>query len=232
MKTGVLCIHGYTGGPYEVEPFAEFIEKHTDWVVEVPTLPGHGRQLNLRGTKAEHWMMATEIALRKLKRETDRVIIVGFSMGGLIAMYLALRYKVERLVLLSAAAKYISAAQLLAEMRETMADAVKGNLKDNEFFQQYKYKLTHTPPGSTAEFLKVVKMVEPHYQQIKAPVIIVQGRKDGIVPVSAAEHIYDNIGSQEKHIIHSDSGKHLICYSEDCDDWFMQVLGFMKKGAE
>ena len=232
MKTGVLCIHGYTGGPYEVEPFADFIEEHTDWIVKVPTLPGHGKTLNLKGMKAEHWMMAAEIALRELKREADRVIIVGFSMGGLIAMYLAMRYKVERLVLLSAAAKYISAAQLLAEIKETMADAVKGHLKDNEFFQQYKYKLAHTPPISAKEFLKVVKMVEPHYGQIKVPAIIVQGRKDGIVPVSAAEHIYDNIGSIDKHIIHSDSGKHLICYSDDCGDWFMQVLEFMRKGAD
>lgn len=232
MKTGVLCIHGYTGGPYEVEPFADFIEEHTDWTVKVPTLPGHGKTLRLRRMKAEHWMMEAEMALRELKKEVDRVIIVGFSMGGLIAMYLALRYKVDRLVLLSAAAKYISAPQLLNEIKETLADAAKGKLGDNQFFQQYKYKLTHTPMGSTAEFLKVVKMVEPHYRQIQVPVIIVQGKKDGIVPVSAAEHIFDNIGSEEKHIIHSDSGKHLICYSDDCEDWFMQVLGFMRKGAE
>ncbi|WKA59084.1 alpha/beta fold hydrolase [Planococcus shenhongbingii] len=232
MKTGVLCIHGFTGGPYEVQPFADFIEKQTDWIVKVPTLPGHGEILSLRRMKAEHWMMEAELALRELKKEADRIIIVGFSMGGLIAMYLALRYKVDRLVLLSAAAKYISAKQLLEEIKETMADAVKRKLKDNEFFQQYKYKLTHTPIFSTAEFLKVLKTIEPYYQQIKVPVCIVQGRKDGIVPVSSADHIYNSVGSDEKHIIHSESGKHLICYSDDCDDWFMKVLGFMKKGAE
>ena len=34
--------------------------------------------------------MEAELALKKLQKEVDRVIVVGFSMGGLIAMYLAL----------------------------------------------------------------------------------------------------------------------------------------------
>ena len=57
-------------------------------------------------------MMEAELAIRKLQTEVDRVIVVGFSMGGLIAMYLALRYPIDKLVLLSAAAKYISPRNL------------------------------------------------------------------------------------------------------------------------
>ncbi|MET1014648.1 MAG: carboxylesterase, partial [Paenisporosarcina sp.] len=48
MKTGVLCIHGFTGGPYEVQPFVDFLERRTDWVVRTPTLPGHGPTLSLK----------------------------------------------------------------------------------------------------------------------------------------------------------------------------------------
>ena len=47
MTTGVLFIHGFTGGPYEIQPFVNCVKKHTDWTVEVPTLPGHGITLNL-----------------------------------------------------------------------------------------------------------------------------------------------------------------------------------------
>lgn len=229
MKTGVLCIHGFTGGPFEVQPFADYIKEHTDWAVEIPTLPGHGKKLSLKKMTAEHWMMETELAMRDLKKRVDRVIIVGFSMGGLIAMYLSLRYKVDRLVLLSAAAKYISAAQLVTEVKEAAADAIAGRLAQNPLFHLYEYKLTHTPISSAVEFLRIVKMVEPYYKTIKIPVCIVQGKKDGIVPASAADFIYDRIGSLDKRIIHSDSGKHLICYSDDCEDWFGEVLRFMKQ---
>lgn len=116
MKTGVLCLHGFTGGPYEVKPYVDYLEVNTDWKIVVPTLPGHGETLELKNLTAETWMMAAEQALRLLQKEVDRVFVVGFSMGGIIAIYLALRYKIERLVLLSAAAKYINPTQLLHDI--------------------------------------------------------------------------------------------------------------------
>ncbi|TWT02211.1 carboxylesterase [Planomicrobium sp. CPCC 101079] len=232
MKTGVLCIHGFTGGPYEVQPFAEFIERQTDWAVKIPTLPGHGETLALKKMTADHWLMEAELALRELKKEADRIIIVGFSMGGLIALYLAMRYKIDKLVLLSAAAKYISVGQIMQEVRGMAADAVKWKLAENEIFWHYQYKLLHTPLLSTFEFLKVVKLVSPYYKSIHVPVCLVHGLKDGIVPVTASEFIYDNIASEEKLVIHSATGRHLICYSDDCEDWFKRVLDFMKKLEE
>lgn len=229
MKTGVLCIHGFTGGPYEVRPFADFLGQQTDWNILVPTLPGHGDTLALKNISADSWLMEAELAIRELKKSSDRIIIVGFSMGGLIAMYLAMRYKVDRLVLLSAAAKYISPPQLLEEVKGALSDAAKRQLAENEFYQRYQYKLINTPMLSTREFLKVVKLVEPYYKNIHIPVCIVQGMKDGVVPESSADFIYDNISSGDKQIIRSEVGKHMICYSDDCEDWFAKVLAFMKK---
>ncbi|WP_422122214.1 alpha/beta hydrolase [Planococcus sp. X10-3] len=232
MKTGVLMIHGFTGGPFEVQPFAEYIEEKKGWIVKIPTLPGHGESLSLKNKSAESWMMAAELALKELKKQVDRVIIVGFSMGGLIAMYLAMRYKIEKLVLLSAAVKYISASQILDEVRIAATDAVKGRLAQNPLFHLYEYKLLNTPVSSALEFLRVVKMVEPYYHKLTLPVCIVQGEKDGIVPITAAEHIYNQLGSLEKEIYHSKNGQHLICYSDDCEEWFAHVLAFMDNEGE
>jgi len=232
MKTGMLCIHGFTGGPYEVQPFVEFIEMKTDWVVKTPTLPGHGPTLSLKNAKAETWMMEAEQALRLLQKEVDRVVIVGFSMGGLIALYLALRYKIDQIVLLSAAAKYISGGQLLDDVKEIMTDALQGSLSKNTFYHLYEYKLTHTPLKATIEFLRIVKMVEPYYGLITTPVCIVQGQKDGIVPFGTAEYLYEQLGSDEKLLVISEGGKHHICYSNDCEDWFNEVFSFLQSKEE
>ena len=90
-------------------------------------------------------MMEAELALRKLQKEVDKVIVVGFSMGGLIAMYLAKRYKIEKLVLLSAAAKYIYPTQILARYSRNSKRSMLGKLEENELFKLYKYKLKKTP---------------------------------------------------------------------------------------
>ncbi len=70
-------------------------------------------------------------------------------------------------------------------------------------------------------------MVKPYYDLITVPVCIVQGQKDGIVPFASAEYLYERLGSDDKKLIASECGKHLICYSEDCDDWFEKVLHFL-----
>lgn len=231
MKTGVLFIHGFTGGTYEVQPLVTYVKKHTDWCVEVPTLPGHGVTLNLANVSAQNWLMEAELAMRKLRKKVERVIVVGFSMGGLIAMYLALRYPIDKLVLLSAAAKYISPRILLDDVRILLTEPITKKYPPNTFYHLYNYKLTNTPLRSTFEFLKIVKTVKPYYEKITCPVCIVQGEKDGIVPFHAAEHLYKELGSDRKLLITSPAGKHHICYSEDNKKWFSEVLGFMKTGV-
>ncbi len=228
MKTGVLFIHGFTGGTYEVQPLVTFVKSHTDWLVEVPTLPGHGVTLDLRHMSAESWMMEAEQAIQRLRRKVDRVIVVGFSMGGLIAMYLTMRYPVDKLVLLSAAAKYISPRILLKDLQTVLTESVMKRYKPTMFAHLFQYKLTNTPLRATFEFLRIVKMVEPYYGQIKVPACIVQGEKDPIVPFSTAAHLYENLGSSTKRLITSPFAKHHICYSDDCDDWFEEVLQFMQ----
>jgi carboxylesterase len=60
----------------------------------------------------------------------------------------------------------------------------------------------------------------------------VQGEIDEIVPFSSAEHLYKTLGSESKVLIKSPRGKHHICYSDDCDDWFSKVLDFMRNDCQ
>lgn len=229
MKIGVLFIHGFTGAPYEVDPFADYVKQHTDWTVSVVTLPGHGEELELGAMLAEDWTMEAEIAIRKLLGEVDRVHVVGFSMGGLIALYLSLRYPVDRLLLLSAAAKYIAPGQMMQDIRDIAIDLLKKQADQNVVYMRYRQKAGKTPIRSAYQFTRVLKLVEPYYSKITVPVCLVQGKKDGIVPFHAAEYLYEQLGSEEKQIIYSDCGKHHICYSDDCDEWFPKALNFLNK---
>lgn len=231
MSIGVLILHGFSGGPYEVQPLADYLEKKTNWIYELPTFSGHGDEdeLAMAGYKAEHWLMDSEIAFRMLARRVDEVIVVGFSMGGVIAMYLAKRYPVKKLVLLSAAAKYVSPPQLLQDFKVMAEDAMHGTIKDNELFLRYKHKLKNVPLSATMEFMKIVKKVEPYISHIECPVFIVQGALDGVVPSTTAQLIYDKIQSKRKKIYMSKEGKHHICYSDDSDEWFSQVSDFLKE---
>lgn len=228
MKIGVLCLHGFTGGAYEIKAFSDYLEQNTDWTIYVPTLSGHGEKLNLELFTAEHWLMDAEVAYKRLLRKVDEIFIVGFSMGGIIAMYLALRYKVKALVLLSPAARYIRTKQFVFDLNKLFIDILQGEYKDNEFFKLYERKVIDVPLTSVKEFTRLVHKVSPYYSKITVPVCLVQGEKDELVPYSTASYLYDKIASTKKKLIISPEGKHLICYCKDADKWFKEALEFLK----
>src|SRR5699024_6367235 len=100
---GCLIIHGFTGGPFEVEPLRAFLEERTDWKVLVPTLTGHGEELDLSSVKYEVWLEDAKHALHELQAQCVTGYVVGFSMGVMIAAYLVGTENVDRLVLLATA---------------------------------------------------------------------------------------------------------------------------------
>lgn len=229
MTVGVLLIHGFSGGPYEVEPFAQYIKECSDYLIVTPTLSGHGDALMMKGYKAKDWLMEVELAYRRLAKEVEEIIVVGFSMGGLLAMYLAVRYPVKKLILLSVAAKYVSPSQLVRDFKEVAADTIHGDIGSNKMFQHYLYKIRNVPFSATVEFMKVVRTVEPYMDKITCPVFLVQGKLDGIVPSQTAEYVLSRLTVAEKELYYSETGKHLICYCDDCEEWFHRALLFLHR---
>lgn len=227
---GCLCIHGFTGSPFEVEPLGNFLKENTNWIVETPTLPGHGGELaRLRGVVYQDWVQEAEQALQGMLAKCSTVYLVGFSMGGVISGYLATKYPVKKLVLLSAAAYYINPKQLLQDIKEMATEGMRGTLGNNELFQRYRRKIKETPLTATFQFQRLVKELRPTLSQIEVPTLIVQGELDGIVPVKSASFLYNTIPSNERELVYLPKSKHLVCHDEDRDQLFTTVEKFLIK---
>ncbi len=226
--TGCLIIHGYTGGPYEVEPLAAYLHEQTDWDIEVPTLPGHGETLALENVTHDKWLQTAEDSLRKLKEKYTQVYLIGFSMGGMIAAYLAAKFKVDKLVLLAPAGKIFSLKQLALDVGEVITDRIRGTLQENKNYQRYKKKLGKIPLKSNLEFLKLVKYTREYLKDIESPVFIAQGIQDGLVPVSTASYLDREIAtSSQKEVVLFEKSDHLICWGEDKDTLNGMVHDFL-----
>ena len=77
---------------------------------------------------------------------------------------------------------------------------MEGQLKNNELFKQYEYKLRNVPVSAAIQFMRIVRQVEPYIETIDIPTFIVQGKCDGIVPYSTAQYLYDKLPTTEKYI--------------------------------
>ena len=226
---GCLLIHGFTGAPFEIQPLADYLQETKDWVIRTPTLPGHGDNLHLKGITNQQWVSHAEKELLFLLEKCDQVYIIGFSMGGLIAGYLATKYPIDKLVLLSAAAYYINLKQLLVDIKEMIKDSYQGNIKENELFLRYKKKIAETPISATIQFRGLVKEIRPKLKDIKVPTLIIQGERDGIVPVKSAYYIYQTIGSPIKKLCFLPESKHHVCHGDDSEQLITEINAFLKE---
>ena len=107
FRKAILIIHGFAGGTYDEEDLANFLELDPFYDVFQFTLPGHKK--NLSKVKYEEWINYSEEKLRWLiDNNYKSVYLIGHSMGGVIATYLATKYKeVKKLVLAAPAFQYL-----------------------------------------------------------------------------------------------------------------------------
>ncbi|MDP1828789.1 MAG: alpha/beta fold hydrolase [Archangium sp.] len=99
-----LLLHGFTGSPWELRPVGEALAARGLHVV-CPRLPGHGTTPEaMLWAGMREWLEAATAALESLAG-ARRVVVIGLSMGGLLAMVLAARYRtrVQGLVLMAPA---------------------------------------------------------------------------------------------------------------------------------
>lgn len=224
---GCLIIHGYTGGPYEVNPLAKYLEQHTNWYVVVPTLPGHGENLTLENASYRKWLKAAEKSLRELKDEYDEIYLIGFSMGGMIAAYLAAKYNVDKLVLLAPAGKFFSLKQVFLDFGSLVKDGVRGNLDQNDIYIRFKRKLGKVPFRANIEFIKLVRHTRGYLKNVKTPVLIAQGQQDDVIPVKSANYLDKEINSPQKEIVLFERSDHQICLGDDKDTLNSMVYDFL-----
>jgi carboxylesterase len=86
---GVVVLHGFTGSPQSMRPWAEALAA-AGHSVRLPLLPGHGtRWQDLQRTSAEDWYAAADSAFRELRATCRAVVAMGLSMGGGLALRLA-----------------------------------------------------------------------------------------------------------------------------------------------
>jgi carboxylesterase len=101
-KIVCLLIHGFAGSTVEMEPLALALEAEGFDVVRL-TLPGHATSIDdFSRTFFPDWLAAAERACQEELGRGRRVVVIGHSMGGSLALHLAQRYDLAGVVTLAA----------------------------------------------------------------------------------------------------------------------------------
>lgn len=225
---GCLLIHGFTGSGFEVEPLTRHLTERGIHAV-CPLLDGHGDnpEKPMKEVGWQDWVRSGEIAMQQLKRDYDTVYVIGFSMGGLIAAYLANRYQADKLVLLSASVFYLNPKQIVIDLANLMQSILKDSEQRHEL-RRYTERIKTVPLRAIAEFRRLVHALKPELHKITTPILIVQGALDDLVAPKSATYIYESVKSTDKHLHILPKSKHLVCHDGEQEQLIQRVSEFLE----
>lgn len=90
-KKGLLLVHGLYDSPFTLRDIGDYFAAGEDVLVRSVLLPGHGTvPADLMDVVYTDWLKAVAYGVETLAQEVDQICIIGFSLGGLLALYTAL----------------------------------------------------------------------------------------------------------------------------------------------
>lgn len=97
----ILLLHGFGGSPYDIRPLINALPE--DIALSAPHLPGHSGHSarELHGIEYIQWRHFVHEHATALLEQHDRLVIIGFSLGGLLALDAAMELDVDAVVLIN-----------------------------------------------------------------------------------------------------------------------------------
>ena len=240
----LVLIHGWgmNGAVWQqtVDALAPYFRVH------VVDLPGYGYSAESHGESLQ------DIAEKVLEEAPKSAIWVGWSLGGLVATYIALNFpdRVTKLVTVSSSPKFAAEKpwrgiqpDVLAAFTEDLAQDFKTTvdrfmalqamgsptaMKDIKMLKQAVLSRPEPNPDSLMVGLELLAKIDLRSQlcDITMPFLRLYGRLDGLVPVKVAKDI---------DILHPDSEQFIFRKSShapfmtELDDFCAQLLLFCGK---
>jgi carboxylesterase len=218
---GCLLIHGFTGSPAEMRPMGEYLAAR-GLTVSAPLLPGHGTTPDdLARTTWQDWYGHIEGTCDGLRGKCEKVFVVGFSLGALLALHLAARHEVSGLVALSPAVLVrdwrIHLVPLLRHVIKTMPkdpDPQHSDLTDKEALKGFWSYDVH-PVSAAYQLYLLQKVVRPELGRIRTPTLIIYATRDMSIHPQSGPTLYNEIGSPDKEqlVLHN-SGHGIVLDAE------------------
>ncbi|NIO12073.1 MAG: alpha/beta fold hydrolase [Deltaproteobacteria bacterium] len=194
-----LLIHGFPGTPAELRPLGQLLQKQ-GWTVDAPLLPGFGAELPLLEKKyAVEWVDAVRDSYARLARQHSRILMVGNSMGGALALTVAAEVNPAGLVLMAPFTRMASRRHQLfwplircfvrqvypfqkadlsaPDLRRALSRMFKdADLDDAQ--TQRQIRALSLPAGVLSQLRVAGSMALASAPRVRAAVLILQGRND------------------------------------------------------
>ena len=236
-NVGIVICHGYKSAPKEVELLAKFLNE-LGFKVYAVRLKGHGTSpIDQSNCGFEDWYDSLQIGYSALSMICEKIIMVGFSMGGLLTLLSASK-KIDNSKLLAIisinsplqlnnySAKFARGFELWNEILKKF-DIHKGQLSyidDHPENPNINYSRNYI--SSVVQLEKLMDECDKNLSLIKCPTLVIQGNNDPVVNPISGQNIYNKINSSLKFFSMLEFKNHVIIYCNDSQKVFDEIKKF------
>lgn len=218
---GVLILHGFTSS-LDCVRGVDVAFRALGIPTRMPALRGHGAASPeaLRGVVWRDWVVDARAALHDLQAEVDRVMIVGLSMGALVALTLAADEAgaIDSIVVVAPPIRLTSALApghplaFLAPLvkllfkRWDLGPPTYADPALAAFHTNYRW----APMAAIGEFFAIIKATRRRLPEVRVPTLIMQSRRDTTVDPQSAQIVYREIATPpgQKRIVWFERSEH------------------------
>lgn len=207
MDTVCLLMHGLGGTSFDLK-WVEAALTRAGIATRVLTLPGHGGSVEAYGAaRFADWAAYAEREYQELAAQGKRVIVGGFSLGGILALHLAERFPVAGVMVLAspmflcklhpyfAPDPRLFFFPLLALWRKVEYHSKRSELaKETAPWEGHEGIVF---PPQVVDLLRGMVAVRKKLSQVSAPLLFVQARGDKTCNMYNARYIAKNVSSKD-----------------------------------
>lgn len=231
--TGCLLIHGFTGSPSEMRPLGDAL-KPKGWTVSGIRLSGHGTTPeDMALTGWEDWLRDAETGALHLREQCERVIAVGLSMGGLLALNLAGRGLVDGVVSMNAPIMLrdwrVKFAPLYQPLKKYVAKPPKSEeiTRSEQALDRFVYG--RVPVSALASLNRGIRQTRRRLKDITCPVLLMQSITDETVQPESVELIASRINQSKPPIIYWEKSGHILTLGPEREEIAAEVVHFVER---
>lgn len=229
-RLGVLILHGFTS---HVKTVSGIIPHLGDLPYRMPVLRGHGTTYtDLEGVTAQDWYDDAEAALLDLAKEVDKVVVVGLSMGGLVAINLGIRHSdmIAGVVTMAAALQF---ADPLSPLSPVLASVTKEWPSPSAFSDPDLAKTSENYPRFMTDAFVSLRHyaadTQARLSQLKTPICVLHSKADTVIAPVSANVIYRDVSSEYREIHWFMKSGHELGQDLEADAVFAKVKAFIQR---
>lgn len=232
-ENGIFLIHGYTGSPAEMVPFAKKFE-NKGFSVYCPRLAGHGTNIkDFVNTGFMDWYQSALIQYLEFRKRVKNTYIIGLSMGGQIAAYLDAVVGCEKIALFSTPYDIVDPRMKYAKYIWPIMPKIKKTETKPNVFDENGRKLMVNYDDEKYNFVKPAgqlyrsfKLFHKFIRRMRAPLLIVQSELDPVVNFKSPQKIFNKSKSISKQLNYLKKSSHVITLDYEVEQLFEMTYKF------